>query len=458
MTWASIIWTLVALRLLAMGVSARRGLVGVPRETGRHDGSGWMPEDVDRAAQGGEPMPCAVCMLRCNGDWMEAVTTLGFPSWKDGTHSCYSCNAVGPMMYELIGAGPLGLPCRCNEEQDYEEACRRCEIDVILSGTSHSLLCSHLKYDKKKDGSQGLALSWDIPSVGLLAGDRVEPCAFLNDVGDFFQLTIFPWPMLFWRPSEQTITKHRNPLFNNSIGINPYRCMTTDVLHMLYLGIFKKWCEHVLWMLLLSGLWSAVGTMEEVINTSLISMNNQLSQWYKQRHRQYPTEKITRIKHMSHGRIGSNTERACKTKAAETWGLMLFLLDVIEGNLPRLPDWAPRFARAGRHLERMIIIFRDAGVHMTTSEIQECWDCYKQYLSLTNEDDDLQKIPKRHQTLHMLERLPDLGNPKGYANWVDETLNRTLKGTLKDVSQVTFEPALIVRMRELLKRIHAKHG
>ena len=41
MTWASIIWTLVALRLLAMGVSARRGLVGVPRGTGRHDASGY---------------------------------------------------------------------------------------------------------------------------------------------------------------------------------------------------------------------------------------------------------------------------------------------------------------------------------------------------------------------------------------------------------------------------------
>ena len=137
---------------------------------------------------------------------------------------------------------------------------------------------------------------------------------------------------------------------------------------------------------------------------------------------------------------------------------MLFLLDTIENNVARLPPSAGRYARAGRHLERMIRVLNGAGLRLTIMEQMECWDNYKQFLALTDiDDDDMdQRMPKRHLILHMLERLPDFGNPRFYANWMDETLNKVLKRTCKSVSQVTFEPALYVRMRELLKRIHAK--
>ena len=163
---------------------------------------------------------------------------------------------------------------------------------------------------------------------------------------------------------------------------------------------------------------------------------------------------------MTKGRVGTNTDRLCKTKAAETWGLMLFLLDTLENNLGRLPLSAGRYARAGRHLEQMTRVFHAAGTRLTIMQIQAAWDHYKQYMALTDDIDDPddmdQRLPKRHLVLHMLERLHDFGNPRFYANWMDETLNKTLKATCRAVSQITFEPALYVRMRELLKRIHAK--
>ena len=62
-------------------------------------------------------------------------------------------------------------------------------------------------------------------------------------------------------------------------------------------------------------------------------------------------------------------------------------------------------------------------------------------------------IPKRHMAMHILERMIDLGNPKAYANWHDEDLNRDLKLSCRKVSQMHFERSLYVRMREWLKRV-----
>lgn len=73
MTWASILWTLFALRLLAMGISARRGLMGVTRRLGRHDGTGYItvattggrldPADVAAACSHAEAEGLAVVHL-----------------------------------------------------------------------------------------------------------------------------------------------------------------------------------------------------------------------------------------------------------------------------------------------------------------------------------------------------------------------------------------------------------
>ena len=58
--------------------------------------------------------------------------------------------------------------------------------------------------------------------------------------------------------------------------------------------------------------------------------------------------------------------------------------------------------------------------------------------------------------MHVLQRMPNLGNPRFYANWMDETLNKHLKHSCRMVSQVNFERSLYIRMRELLKRLHAR--
>ena len=75
-----------------------------------------------------------------------------------------------------------------------------------------------LKYDKKKQGSHGRALQRDFPALGLLAGDRVEPSPQLPNVA-LLEEVVTPAEVVFWRPSMETMARHRNPLLDLTIGI-----------------------------------------------------------------------------------------------------------------------------------------------------------------------------------------------------------------------------------------------
>ncbi len=59
-------------------------------------------------------------------------------------------------------------------------------------------------------------------------------------------------------------------------------------------------------------------------------------------------------------------------------------------------------------------------------------------------------VPKHHISYHLLAALERNGNPTWYANWVDETLNRTLKAVCKNVSQACFETVVLLRMRDVM--------
>ena len=59
-------------------------------------------------------------------------------------------------------------------------------------------------------------------------------------------------------------------------------------------------------------------------------------------------------------------------------------------------------------------------------------------------------LPKNHQLLHLAHRAMFQGNPKKYANFLNEALNSTLKKAARYCHQRTFEVCLLRRMRYLL--------
>ena len=137
-------------------------------------------------------------------------------------------------MLETSGTTLEAIRWHLNGDEDYFAACERCEHEVRLQGPNDiAKLEQFLRYDKRKDGSRGRALTRDVQvrGVELRVGDRLEPSEFLNDVGALVSISEFPTTIIFWRMSDETLTRHRNPIFDREIGIIPNRTLTIDLLH-----------------------------------------------------------------------------------------------------------------------------------------------------------------------------------------------------------------------------------
>jgi hypothetical protein len=380
----------------------------------------------------------------------EHAAGLGFPSWQDGLRPCFGCNAAGPELYNHDGFGPTTMPFRSNLPGDYEAACRGCEVLVVLDGHWHRVVLEHLAYDKRQQGSHGRALLQAIPELGLARDDRLEPSEALADVGDFDSITTFPIPVVFWRLAAESLTRHRNPIFDPRIGVWPSRTMTVDALHALYASVMKQFCCAAVWFLLLSSLWGQVGTTEESLSIAVLAMRHSLMVWYRQRHQRNPAERLTRVHNLTRKMLGDPGDRHLKTKAAETWGILLFVTDMLERHQGQLPADALRLRVAGMSLVQMVEVLSAHGVRMPPAAIQTCFDLYERHMVLTDGMPEL-LFPKRHIVTHMLESMSYLGRPRIFATWLGELLNKVLKGACRSVSQATFETSLLARMDSLLR-------
>jgi len=271
-----------------------------------------------------------------------------------------------------LGVGPLALPWWENSDQDYDDACVRCEHHINLTQESHSILKGLLRYDKKKDGSHGRALNAPVPTLGLLMDDRLEPSPRLPNIGAMFDnLSVFPFPVVFWRPSGNTLCTHRCPLMDPSLGITPNRSICFDLLHTLYLGPLITWCQLALWHLLMAGVWGdgRAPTAAQLV-LCILAMRSELMAWYKTRHTLYPHENLTRVSDFTPKMIGTFNDPKMKTKAMETYGMLLFLVDMLAKYGGVVGD-APKLMEAGQMLVRYIAIVRASPINMSAADLQE---------------------------------------------------------------------------------------
>ena len=86
---------------------------------------------------------------------------------------------------------------------------------------------------------------------------------------------------------------------------------------------------------------------------------------------------------------------------------------------------------------------------MDASIPQEMIVAYCKHVALMSADDVF--VPKHHIVFHLLDRVKWFGNPRLYATWLDEALNKTLKAVCRLTSQSTFERSVLWRMRELMQ-------
>ena len=415
----------------------------------RHDYAAWGPMDSDRANASGELLAIKCAMLWVKGDWAEFCTTFGLPTWQDGLRPCFECSTTLEGLDTIEGAGPIDWPHRLNVEGDFEAACTACEVPVICDLGLRDTLLELLAPDNTPAGARGMAMLEDLPSVGLRKSDRLEPSITCSGILELSAMTQFPVPIMFWRRSAETLMRHRNPLINIALGVTICRTFTVDSLHCLYLGPMMLWCRYVLWQLLLSRLWGQGNNLSEVVAISAAVLKNKLLAWYKVYRRANPTRNLTELSDMTVKMLGTAAEHKLKTKGAETFGLLLFLVDTLREQHGRI-NLGQEMLEAGQCLVDLVGVWDACDMHMPAASIQQCFDLTLRHLSLTESVEEL-LIPKRHLLLHLLKRMGHHGNPRFYATWFDESLNKLLKRSCKHVSQATFESSVLTTMSAVLK-------
>jgi len=230
--------------------------------------------------------------------------------------------------------------------------------------------------------------------------------------------------------------------------MSPKRNMTVDTLHAIYLGVMNAWCRTCLWHVLLSGWFGVLGTAEETLQIAVLCLKHQLMGFYKQHHRGNPNENLTRVADFTLKMVGKESAPKCKTKGAETYGVMLFLLSVLEQHSPHLTQCGRQLIIAGKALSNMLDALANCGL-CVLADVQVRWfEFYNQHLDAIRSFATF--VPKHHIVVHMLDKMSYQGNPVYYATWLDESLNKTLKAICRFTSQATFEISVLTRIRIIL--------
>ena len=81
-------------------------------------------------------------------------------------------------------------------------------------------------------------------------------------------------------------------------------------------------------------------------------------------------KQYTRLQTVNHKIFGEPSQRKCKTKAAETWGLANFWVALLREEGPRLGADASRLLESGECLVAMCRLFDNSGVDMREGDMR----------------------------------------------------------------------------------------
>ena len=363
-------------------------------------------------------------------DMAEFVTTLGFPSWGTIEHPCPLCFCTKGDWDRIAGLSPVSLPWLIKTFAAYEAACALCERWVTLA--TMSLLYrvrAALEYDKRKGSkaSRGRALKTDIPELGLLAGDRLEPHPTMPDVGVIDDFKAVPVTLLFWRRSEETQARHRNPLFDALLGITPEEIFVPDWLHSLSLGVYKRTIIEAWHKMFGFNVFDVDASQRAVhhvfIESCVGALREKLFQWY--RTEEAAKRKHTRVQLLTVGMVGLSSGHQLGSHGSETNGLLLFTNSLLAEFSARIPDaqWKYHMTNAMSSLVANHHIIKEYRKGMLpiqqTQQFTENWKRHVQSIRAL----ELNFTPKHHQVAHMCNKMLKYGSPHAWGTWVEEGEN-----------------------------------
>ena len=129
----------------------------------------------------------------------------------------------------MTGFSSLSMPWDDMTYEAFVEGCEACERRVMVEDVNlFDRVKSVLQKDYSKNGARGIALSSDIPELGLRRGDRLEPSLENPCLESLLNSEFKPGNLVFWRRSEETTCRRRNPLWNSELGITPQLFILID--------------------------------------------------------------------------------------------------------------------------------------------------------------------------------------------------------------------------------------
>ena len=384
----------------------------------RHNDVPW-PEGDPRGDVAGTPMPFKFALVWLKADWGEFAGSIGFQTWSSNLWPCYCCHAERDSMRVVLPEYATSLPWAPVSQQDYDEACAACQLDVTVPDReTHAAIRAALFFDRRKRGARGRALLADVQcgDVLLKAGDRLEVSPLLDSTFAFDAIRTFPREVRFWRRSCETLAHRQNPLFYIP-GFTVER-LVVDTLHCLYLGVVQAWQMASLWAMLNRDVW---GTGD--VNLSVMRLRAELHVYYKARR-----GKVTVVQNITAKMLGTPTKTAAAPfKGAEAKGLIDFVVQLLEKHSPGFED----LLAAGRHLQRYVEFIDNNPANLTAAVAGDMRESAVGFL-FHGLRGGMRPIAKVHQLLHLVHEVTSMhGNPRFYSNWIDESLNRDLAGIAK---------------------------
>jgi hypothetical protein len=370
--------------------------------TVRHDGTDFGDGDEARKALAGTPLGFKAVCLFVKGDWMEYIQTLGLPSWATLNSPCPLCVTDNEHLFTLCGFSALSMPSPKKSLGHFLAGCTACERVVLVSSIPlQRRITAALEYDKRDKGNKGRALVSPIPELSLEIGDRLEPGPLLDDVAAFERGTP-PFSVCFWRCSEETVAKHRNPLFALETGVS-LESLGIDWLHSLSLGSFQHYLAYLVWALLLADPWNLRGPMASKAELGIVALRSELWSWYSSE--SSVGRNWTRIQGITVGMLGTHDDPHLKLHGSETNGFLMFARELLRKHGYKLGLTLPAHTKA---LDSLVSIYeaikRHPANNFSPPEVQHfCDDVCQHFQSIR-----LLQIPfkpKHHMLMEQAARF-----------------------------------------------------
>ena len=102
--------------------------------------------------------------------------------------------------------------------------------------------------------------------------------------------------------------------------------------------------------------------------------------------------------------LGTPARQELKTKGAESWGMMVFLMDTMAVRQHKLGPEGARLREAGQAFVALVGIITTSGATLSEPTVGRCYGLWERIMNLTASIEALHR-PKRHVFCHVVSRL-----------------------------------------------------